>query len=276
MRRLSTVPSGSCMGCRVSGECAGCPACENRAISGTPGFRLTGAGFCRTARGRWSKHFFSLSGLLMASLAFQAAGCAAAAWTATLFPPEEIPAKYEFEESAVVLVLVEDPRHLSDQTSLKVRLTEFLNQELEDRGLVERVVPYQQLMHLAAATVDFHTLSVAEVGEKLKADVVLHVEIESFSLKDDPNSPFWNGKLTTRVKVVSVKEGRLWPKDLPEGYAPPRVDTGSVSGEGSLRFEEHLVKTISEEMGNNIMKLFYKHRGKEHGSLPDDDNVDRP
>ncbi|MBN1941702.1 MAG: hypothetical protein JW849_00240 [Phycisphaerae bacterium] len=214
--------------------------------------------------------------LMWGLLPVLAGGCAAAAWTATLFPPDKAKAKYEFDESSTALVLVEDPKHLTDRTSLKTQITEFLNQELEDRGLVERVVPYHQLMNLAAATDDFHTLSTAEVGKKLHADVVLYVEIDAFQLREDASTAFWHGKLNTRVKVVGVKEGRLWPKDLPEGYSPTAVDTGSVSGEGSLQFEQHLVETIALEMGDNIMKLFYKHRGKEHGSLPEDNTMDRP
>jgi len=205
-----------------------------------------------------------------------AEGCAAVAYTKTLLPPEKVPAKYEFDEKSTLLVLVEDPKHLADKTSLRTQISEFLIQEFEDRGLVERVIPLHQLMNLAAASENFHAFSTAEVGKKLKADVVLYVEIENFNLKEDPNSPFWHGKLTTEVKVVGVKKGRLWPKDLIEGYQPPRVDTGSVADDGSTRFEQHLIRTMAQEMGDNIMKLFYKHRGKEHGSLPESDTVDRP
>ncbi|MBN1556245.1 MAG: hypothetical protein JXA11_16005 [Phycisphaerae bacterium] len=217
-----------------------------------------------------------LNVLVLGLLPVLSCGCPVAAWTATLFPPDKVPAQYDLDETSTALVLVEDPRHLSDRTTLKTQMSEFINRELEDRGLVERVIPYRQLMNLAAATNNFRTLSVAEVGKKLRADIVLYVEIDRFSLRDDPSSPFWHGKLTTRVKVISVKEGRLWPKELPEGYSPARVDTGSVSGEGSLRFEQHLVQNMARDMGDNVTKLFYEHRGKEHGSLPDDDDIDRP
>jgi hypothetical protein len=214
--------------------------------------------------------------LVWISMATFSGGCAAVAYTATLFPPEKIPAKYEFDEKSTLLVFVEDPKHLSDQTSMRTQLSECLIQEFEDRGLVERVIPYHQLMNLATATENFRSLSTAEVAKKLKADVVLYVEIDQFSLKDALNSPFWNGKCSTRVKVIGAEKGRLWPRDLPEGYQPPRVDTGSVSDEGSMRFEQHLVRNIAQEMSDNIMKLFYKHRGKEHGSLPEGGTEDRP
>jgi hypothetical protein len=199
-----------------------------------------------------------------------------AAFTATLFPPKKVPAQYEFDEKACLLVFVEDPKHLADQTSLKTQLTEYLIKDCENRGLVGKAVPYRQLMHLAAATENFPSLSTAEVAKKLNADVVLYVEIDQFSIKDAANSPFWHGKLTTLVKVIGVKEGRLWPKDLPEGYKPSRVDTGSISDDGSIRFEQTLVKTMAYEMGDNIMKLFYQHRGEEHGTLPESDIVERP
>lgn len=224
-----------------------------------------------------TKRLLLIPGLLVGCfLTVVLSGCAGVAYTATLLPPDKIPAKYEFNEKSILLVLVEDPKHLADQTSLKIQISEFLNQEFEDRGLVERVIPYRQLMNLAAATENFPSLSTAEVAKELKADVVLYVEIENFSLKEDPNSPYWNGKLTTLVKVVGAKEGRLWPKDLPEGYHPTRVDTGSVCDDGSVRFEQHLVEIIAQQMGDNIMKLFYKHRGKEHGSLPENETIDRP
>ena len=203
-------------------------------------------------------------------------GCAVAAWFATLFPPDKVKPLYEIPKNNTLLVLVEDPKHHAGETALKTELTEFLNQEFEQRGLVEHVVSYRQLINLAAATENFRALSTSEVGKKLDADVVLYVQVDEFSLKDDPNSPFWHGNLSTLVRLVSVKEGRLWPRELPEGYKPRKVDGGSVSGDGSRRFEQKLVRDMALEMADNIAKLFYEHRGQPHGALPQDETVERP
>lgn len=203
-------------------------------------------------------------------------GCAMVAWTATLFPPDKVKPLYVIPEKSTLLVLVEDPKYLTAETSFKTELSEYLNREFEDRALVKRVIPYRQLINLAAATANFRALSTAEVGKKLNADVVLYVEIDEFSLKDDPNSPFWHGKMSTVVRLVSTKEGRLWPRDLPEGYKPTKVDRGSVSGDGSRRYGQKLVREMAAEMAGNIAKLFYEHRGPAHGSLPQDEMTERP
>lgn len=223
---------------------------------------------------RRTRRIFGVFGLSLLSMLL--CGCAIAAWTATLFPPDKVPAQYEIPQESTLLVLVEDPKHLAGETSLKTELTEFLTQEFEDRGLVEHVVPYRQLMSLAAATANFRALSTAEVGKKLNADVVLYVQINNFSLKDDPSSPFWHGKLSTLVRLISVKKGRLWPKDLPEGYKPDKVDRGSVSGDGSRRFGQNLVREMALEMAGSVAKLFYEHRGQAHGALPQDETTERP
>ncbi len=203
-------------------------------------------------------------------------GCAVAAWMTTLSPPDSVPAQYELSEKSTLLVLVEDPGRLTAETALKTELTQQLNREFEDRALVRHVVPYQHLLNLAAATPNFRALSTADVGRKLGADVILYVQIDEFQLKDDFNNPCWHGKLKTLVRVVDIELGRLWPKDLPEGFSPKNVDTGSLAEPASRHFRQKLVRQMALEMAGNITRLFYEHRGEAHGSLPQEDAMERP
>jgi hypothetical protein len=191
-------------------------------------------------------------------------------------PPDKVKAEFELPEDKRLVVLVEDPAGLANETALKMELTRELNRELEDRGLVHRAIPYRRLMSFAAATPNFRSMSSVEVAKKLGVDLVLYVKIDDFQLRDDPNSHFWHGKLETLVRVISAEHGRLWPKDLPNGYPPPKVDTGSVPGNPTQKFEASFVHKMALEMTDNIAKLFYKHRGKPHGSLPQDEMASPP
>jgi hypothetical protein len=212
---------------------------------------------------------------LLAVLAFLAAGCPIAAWLSTLTPPEPVPEKFKLPGKKTLLVLVEDPDGLTSETPLKTDLARKLSNEIEDLALVRKVISQERLIHLMAAT-NFNSLSIGEIGKKLAVDMVLYVRIAEFQVKDDPMMPVWHGKLTVRVKVVDVGEGLLWPKDELEGYEPPKVDTGSLTSDGSHQQEQRLIEDMATEMTDNIAKLFYKHPGQPHGSLPQDESAAPP
>jgi hypothetical protein len=196
------------------------------------------------------------------------AGCAAVGWLAAQTPPDDIEAKFEMPAEKVILVLVDDPAHLVDYAPIKYDLTKRVNERLEELDLAKQTVSYSRLMRLVASTNDFNNMSIAEIGKKLSADLVLYVQIEEFQLKNETTSTIWQGKLGTAVRVVSVKEGRLWPKDLIGGYPVKGVETPAQESGPFSQFGQKLSRQMADEMADNIVKLFYKHKGLPRDALP--------
>ena len=205
--------------------------------------------------------------LLIAGLSI--GGCGGMAWMASWFPPDAVDALYDFPKDKTVLVLVDDPKGLGRDASIQLDLANALNDQFLKHKISKDVISQRQLLIEMARTPSFLQLSVPEVGKRMKADVVLHVKIEHFALKDNRQSPIWHGELGTTVRVMSVTEGQLWPKDRYGGYAMPDINSPRESDDESNRMGEKITLKMAKEMADKIAKLFYKHPGKPHDELPD-------
>ena len=196
---------------------------------------------------------------VLLSSCFLAAGCMQfAGWFVNAFaPPQKVKAIYKLPVGKKVLVFVEDLTSPVNYEPIKAKLTESLNRRLIEHKVAGSVVPYENLLTLMTATPNFNELHINEVGQKLEANLVLYVRVDSFSLKEQA-SPLWHGRLASTVKVVDVKEGRLWPKDRPEGYPVKMVEI-PVSRPVE-DYQEQLSDALADRMSDQIAKLFYAYQ----------------
>ena len=212
--------------------------------------------------------FAQLCLLLIAGLSI--GGCGALGWWASWLPPDAVDAIYKFPEKTTVLVLVDDPKGLGREASIQLDLANAINDQLLDHKVTKKVISQRSLLIEMSRTPSFQQLSITEIGKRLKADIVLHVKIDQFALKDNRLSPIWHGELAATVKVVSVKDGRLWPTDRHGGYAMPEINSPREADDESKRMGEKITARMAKEMADKIAKLFYKHPGKAHEELPDE------
>ena len=217
--------------------------------------------------------FVELCVLLTAGLFIGGCAPGALGWLASWFPPDAVDAVYKFPKDKTVLVLVDDPKGMGREASIQLDLANALNDQLLDHKIAKDVIPQRKLLFEMARTSAFQQLSISEIGKRLKADIVLYVKIEQFALKDNRLSPIWHGELGTTVKVVSVADGRLWPKDRHPGYAMPDINSPRESDDESKRMGEKITMRMAKEMADKIAKLFYKHEGKAHIELPDSNPI---
>jgi len=212
-----------------------------------------------------------LAATLAAAMAMSLPGCAVAAWFAAQFGPEKkIPAEYEPPAGKTILVFVDDMLHPVDYEPVKIELTEMLNGQLIAHKVAAKTIPYSRLGEFIAATPSFNSLAVSEVGQKLGADMVLHVQIDEFSLRDTASaSELWKGRLGTTVRLVDVTKGRLWPTDDPAGHMVlPKAETQTVSDSSQARGEQ-ISKELAAETADKIAKLFYSHSTPYEGAYGD-------
>jgi hypothetical protein len=118
------------------------------------------------------------------------------------------------EKGKKILTLVEQPYFLRANPNLRYLITVCVNKILEDRAKIrpEMFISYDALADLRSSTVDFSSLTPAQVGSKLGADYVLVITLTQFQL-DDKNEPgFFTGRLEARAQLFSVSPPeKLWP-----------------------------------------------------------------
>ncbi len=221
-----------------------------------------------------SKSARTLLAATLVSMMLCAAGCAIPAWFASQFgPKQKIAAKFKPPKGKVVLVLVDDMLSPVDYEPIKIHLTEMLNEQLTANKVAAKTIPYVRIGEFVGATPDFNSLAVSEVGNKLGADIVLYVQIDEFGLRDQAASQeLWKGRLQTTVRLVDVREGRLWPTDRPEGHmVSPMAKTRTVSDNSQTR-AEIVSKALAAETADRIAKYFYGHKTPYEGAYGDKSN----
>ena len=187
-----------------------------------------------------------------------AGGCTGVYWLVAQFaPPQKVKPVYRPPRGKTYLVFVDD-RNPVNYEPVKRELCERLSEQLEKHKIASGTIPYDKLLDLIAANPNFNAMHVPTVGAKCGADMVLYVQIEEFSLKDEQVSPLWRGRLEVVVKIVDCRKGRLWPADRPEGYPLPVVEIPETAS-SSPTYGEQLARSLADRAADRIAKLFYEH-----------------
>lgn len=137
-----------------------------------------------------------------------------AAETARLVTPEEtIEAQYDLQgRSVLVLVDTKDAALASDYPRLESAMSEAVGKVLAEHQACGPIVPVRSLEAARQAEVHFDDWSVAQAGKYFNVDIVLHIEMFEFRLKDNPNSTVYEGYAEAAVRLVSPETGQqVWP-----------------------------------------------------------------
>lgn len=176
----------------------------------------------------------------------------------TTIRPGTVPPAYKLPPGEKVLVLVDALGKPAHYKQIKRPLTENINQLLLDNKAAEKVIPYKEIVRLAASRKDFDRLGVANIARALGASQAIYVHLDQFSLKDDPDTSLWHGKLGVSLRVVDIKGETKWPADLLSGHSPVPVETPIVDNP-SPTHGENITIELADKMAWNIATLFYKH-----------------
>ncbi len=192
-----------------------------------------------------------LSGLLLI------AGCqAAGALIYKAVGEPDVPAQYELAKKPT-LVLVENYRHsgiASDDADLLARM---IHLKINQRSLVP-LVPHERLLEFKAdRQQEFAKMTVTEIAQKMQADQVLYVHLQSGGVSSLGGGSILQGKASVLVKVIDAATGdTLWPVEIDEGRTIG-AETNPVQGTDRFRPEE-IRNNLYNQTAHNVVRLFYK------------------
>jgi hypothetical protein len=183
-------------------------------------------------------------------------GCARAA--AALMTPTpwetKIPAEYDLGEKKPkrMLVLVEQPTLATSEANMRVYLTQSLESLIEDKIDIkaEAFVPYRNLAEMRTDNPDFSSLTPVQVGKALRAQMVLYVVIDNFSLYGLSDAGYYSGQLDIRSGLYDVDTGqRIWPESGELKSVSVVVET--------QKGQEETVTRLAQSMARCVVRYFY-------------------
>jgi hypothetical protein len=160
-----------------------------------------------------------------------------------------------------LLILVDDDRDLAQPRQICDLLVDALAQELRNHDLVDRVTTNEEIAKIKQSEPNYDKRGAREVGRLVKADVVLWLNINRYSLPDELDwsaSPSYFG---VSVKVINAQaerrdDVRLWPT-TPEGkIIEVKVSPHDIR---KCKTVKEAQQAMAESLATEIARLFYEY-----------------
>ena len=152
-----------------------------------------------------------------------------------------------------ILVLVNQPGWLVTRQNLRFHVTAAVNKSLMKKldMPAELLFDYRRISE-SRSSGPAGSVSPAELGSKLGADMVLLVVLENYRLNNMPESDYLKGFLQAQAALLEVSTGdKLWPAETPYGKTIP------VGFEIEAGGREVAVKRLARSLAHCITRYFY-------------------
>ena len=182
--------------------------------------------------------------------------------------PEKVKRVCALDKDKSTVVFIDDRANNVPRRVLRVMMGEEAEKTLMSNRVVKDVISTQSALTVAGSDKSGKALSIAEVGEAVKAQVVVYATVDSFTLSPDGNT--FAPTAVMRVRVVDVvTDARVWPED-PNGYPlvsqlPARAR--AIPGTTSARYQAE--DELAKYAGMELAQLFYKHEAPHGIKVPE-------
>ena len=174
--------------------------------------------------------------------------------------PPKTPAVVELEDKTTV-VYVDDRRNVLPRSALRQIMAEKAGEVLMTKKIITTTISPRDAMAIARQESNSEPLSMAAIAQRVEADQIIYVEMDSFSLTPDGYTP--RPQATCAVWVLDVaNRRRILPamNSLDRGYLLT-IDLGATSMDGysseaSLR---KLEETLASFAGVKLAQMFFEH-----------------
>lgn len=200
-----------------------------------------------------------------AGLAMLQSGCniAAGAFYILHGPDQKIEPQYQLPPEKPTVIFIDDRNSKLPSRDLREMIAEAAGEVLMKDGAVRDLIDPRSALGAASKDRFGEPMTISEIGRAVKAETVIYVTVDSFSVSADGQTIAPASNL--RVKVIDcVTEKRLWPEDKPEGYAlgiqsPPRQGTLSTSPAEVFKVRQQ----AAARAGLGIAQLFSEYIARE-------------
>ncbi|MFP4356436.1 MAG: hypothetical protein ACLFUJ_15070 [Phycisphaerae bacterium] len=192
-----------------------------------------------------------------------AGGCGPiAGFTTMLFAPdEEVEAQYQPDPEKLTLVYVDDSGLESRQYVMTQKLAEHLTAELKQNKVVQRTVPYENLIRLQQRKPNAMSMYTPDqIAQQLGAEQLVLVKIKQLTVTDPDAPGMFRGHLSYTVSVRDPQNhSELWPRDQIDGHPLPDVTLKEESSE-FRHYGQRVRQKLIERAVPPVAKLFYDHK----------------
>jgi len=199
---------------------------------------------------------------MLLAAAAAAAGCQAFAWllvktVGPWVPEDTVHAEYDLNgKSLLVLVDTKDPAAASEFPRLESALADAISKVLAEHKACGPIVPAHSVDAARQAEPKFNQWSVAQVGKFFNVDLVLHVEVLEFRLRDAPGSNVYQGYTEAAVRLVSPNTGQqVWPV-----LSAARLMTGETQPDVTAEEPGQQESILTEGYAEKVARLFFTHK----------------
>lgn len=180
--------------------------------------------------------------------------------------PEKRDAAFQLDRKRTTIVFVDDQNSILKRRNLRNEIGASATETIQREKLVDDMLDGRAAIIAATRDRDGEPMSVTEIGRATKADIVIHVIVDAFTLSSDGVS--YSPLAAVRVKIIDAKEDkRLWPPPALEQGAPLNVtlfekaQNMPTSSAAIVQAENELAR----EVGLAVAQLFYEHEVRQPG-----------
>mgnify|MGYP006417164469 CR=1 FL=1 len=173
-------------------------------------------------------------------------------------PDPQQDALFELQDVSTV-VFVDDRRNIMHPTRLRRVVAERVTNDLLTKEILSSMISPRDILRVSASSDRYGSpIAMDELGNAVGANVLIYVEVQSFSLTNDGQTA--NPTATCDVRVIDVlSRKRLFPEDG-ESYRVQamvkNISPHRLKATGEVR---KLAEELAENLGDSVAKLFYGH-----------------
>lgn len=187
------------------------------------------------------------------------AGCNIIAPVFVMFsPPPSIKAEYTLDPKRATIIFVDDRSNRLPRRSLRQVIADEAQRVLLEQKSVETLIDYKAGVAAATSDRSGEPMPIVEIGRAAKAEVVIYITIDGFSLS--PDGTTFSPSAAFRAKVLDARdERRLWPDDAaghPVALQPVQQNNFTPRNNSELLKAE---VELAKRTGLAVGQLFAKH-----------------
>lgn len=179
--------------------------------------------------------------------------------------PPTAEAQFEIPKDKSVVFFVDDRLNVLPRRALRQVIAEKAQNTLLANQKDRRVIDTRAAIAVAARETASEPMDIVTIGRTVKADLMIYVTIDSFTLSADGVNSL--PQASYRIKVLDTAkdtEPRVWPPEA-EGkpmQVAPSQRAGVVPSSTSERSQAEVA--LANLIGESIGKVFFKHETREN------------